>query len=207
MESFMDKGIRQFSEELASSAPVPGGGGASALIGAAGIALGDMVGELTVGKKKYADVEEEIRSLMEKAQALRVHFLELIDADAKGFAPLAAAYRIPKDAPDRDAVMEEALHGAAAVPLEIMRTSAEALELTLVFAEKGSRLAVSDAGCAAAACKAALQGAYLNVIINTKSMKDRAFAQELEDEADSLLTKYCALADRIYEGVALGLKG
>ena len=207
MESFMDKGIRQFSEELASSAPVPGGGGASALIGAAGIALGDMVGELTVGKKKYADVEEEIRSLMEKAQALRVHFLELIDADAKGFAPLAAAYRIPKDAPDRDAVMEEALHGAAAVPLEIMRTSAEALELTLVFAEKGSRLAVSDAGCAAAACKAALQGAYLNVIINTKYMKDRAFAQELEDEADSLLTKYCALADRIYEGVALGLKG
>ena len=115
MGSFADKSIRQFSEELASSAPVPGGGGASAALGAIGIALGDMVGELTVGKKKYADVEEEIRGLMDRAQKLRVRFLELIDADAEAFAPLAAAYRIPKGTEGREEIMEQALHGAAAV--------------------------------------------------------------------------------------------
>ncbi len=207
MGSFADKSIRQFSEELASSAPVPGGGGASAAIGAIGIALGDMVGELTVGKKKYAEVEEEIRSLMTRAQKLRVRFLELIDADAEAFAPLAAAYRIPKEAADREEIMEKALRGAAAAPLEIMRTCGEALEVTAVFAEKGSRLAVSDAGCAAAACKAALQGAYLNVIINTKAMKDRGFAAELQEEADKLQKQYLALADQIYESVAAGLHG
>jgi formiminotetrahydrofolate cyclodeaminase len=207
MTSFTDKSIRQFSEELASPAPVPGGGGASALIGAVGIALGDMVGELTVGKKKYADVEDEIRELMARAQKLRARFLELIDADAEAFAPLAAAYRIPKDAPGRAETMEKALHGAGMVPLEIMRASIEALEITEVFAEKGSRLAVSDAGCAAAACKAALQGAYLNVIINTKSMKDRSFAQELQEEADRLLGQGSALADQIYQTVADGLRG
>ena len=207
MTSFTDKSIRQFSEELASTAPVPGGGGASALIGAVGIALGDMVGELTVGKKKYADVEDEIRELMARAQKLRARFLELIDADAEAFAPLAAAYRIPKDAPGRAETMEKALHGAGMVPLEIMRASIEALEITEVFAEKGSRLAVSDAGCAAAACKAALQGAYLNVIINTKSMKDRSFAQELQEEADRLLGQGSALADQIYQTVADGLRG
>ena len=207
MTSFTDKSIRQFSEELASPAPVPGGGGASALIGAIGIALGDMVGELTVGKKKYADVEDEIRELMARAQKLRARFLELIDADAEAFAPLAAAYRIPKDAPGRAETMEKALHGAGMVPLEIMRASIEALEITEVFAEKGSRLAVSDAGCAAAACKAALQGAYLNVIINTKSMKDRSFAQELQEEADRLLGQGSALADQIYQTVADGLRG
>ena len=207
MGSFADKSIRQFSEELASSAPVPGGGGASAALGAVGIALGDMVGELTVGKKKYADVEEEIRGLMARAQKLRVRFLELIDADAEAFAPLAAAYRIPKDTEGREEIMEQALRGAAAAPLEIMRTCGQALELTAVFAEKGSRLAVSDAGCAAVACKAALQGAYLNVIINTKSMKDRSFARELQEEADRLQTQYSALADEIYESVAKGLQG
>ena len=207
MGDFANWSIRQFSQELASPAPVPGGGGASAAIGAIGVALGDMVGELTVGKKKYADVEDEIRSLMARAQQLRERFLELIDADAEAFAPLAAAYRIPKDAQGREEIMEQALRGAAAAPLEIMRTCGEALKLTEVFAEKGSRLAVSDAGCAAAACKAALQGAYLNVIINTKSMKDRAAAEKLQEEADRLQKEYSALADRIYESVAAGLRG
>ena len=117
----IDQTVTAFTEQLASPAPVPGGGGASALAAAIGISLGDMVGELTVGKKRYADVEEDIRSLMERAQALRLRFLELVDADAEAFAPLAKAYGIPKDDPTRAQVMENALKVACSVPMDIAR--------------------------------------------------------------------------------------
>ncbi|MCR4711783.1 MAG: cyclodeaminase/cyclohydrolase family protein [Clostridia bacterium] len=203
---YADKTVTAFTEELASPAPTPGGGGASALIGAIGVGLADMVGELTVGKKKYADVEEEIKALMAEAQEIRREFLRLIDADAEAFAPLAAAYGIPKDDPNRAAIMEEALKNGAAVPMDIMRTCGRALDLIQVFAAKGSRLAVSDAGCAAIACKAAMQAASLNVFINTKSMKDRDYAEKLEEEADALLTAYNRLADETFREVEAGLR-
>ena len=193
-----DKTVTVFSQELASPAAVPGGGGASALAGAIGIALGDMVGELTVGKKKYADVEEEVRQLMVRAQALREKFLTLIDGDAEAFAPLAKAYGIPKDDPNRDEIMENALKVACGVPMDIMRACGEALDIIGEFAAKGSKLAISDAGCGAILCKAAMQAASLNVFINTKSMKDRTCAQELEDEANALLAKYTAMGDEIF---------
>ena len=199
---FTDKTITEFMDELASNAPVPGGGGASALMGAVGISLGDMVGELTTGKKKYADVEEDIQRLMKEAKEIKDEFLRLIDADAEAFAPLARAYGIPKDEPGRDEIMEEALKNGAAVPMDIMRTCGRALDIIEEFAEKGSRLAVSDAGCAAASCKAAMQAASLNVFINTKSMKDRAHAEALNAEADQLLAKYTVLADKIFDSVA-----
>ena len=199
---FTDKTITEFMDELASNAPVPGGGGASALIGAVGVSLGDMVGELTTGKKKYADVEEDIQRLMRDAKEVKGEFLRLIDADAEAFAPLARAYGIPKDEPGRDEIMEEALKNGAAVPMDIMRTCGRALDIIEEFAEKGSRLAVSDAGCAAASCKAAMQAASLNVFINTKSMKDRAHAEALNAEADQLLAKYTVLADKIFDSVA-----
>lgn len=201
-----EKTITEFMGELASSAPVPGGGGASALVGAVGISLGDMVGELTTGKKKYADVEEDIRTLMAEAQAVKDEFLRLIDADAEAFAPLAAAYGIPKDHPGRDEIMEEALKKGAAVPMDIMRTCGRALDIIKEFADKGSRLAVSDAGCAAACCKAALNSASLNVFINTKSMKDREYAEALNEEADRLLAEYTVLADHIFDQVAGALR-
>lgn len=198
--------VTSFTEVLASPAPVPGGGGASALTGAIGIALGDMVGELTVGKKKYAEVEEEIKGLMKRAQAFRQKFLVLVDGDAEAFAPLAKAYGIPKDDPDRDRIMEEALKTACGAPMDIMRACAEAIDIIRAFAEKGSRLAVSDAGCGAVLCKAAMQAASLNVYINTKSMKDRQAARALEEEADALLAKYCGLADEIYAEVVTGIR-
>ena len=135
----IEKTVTAFTEELASPAPVPGGGGASALAGAIGISLGDMVGELTTGKKKYADVEEDIRALMERAQALRVRLLEFVDGDAEAFAPLAKAYGIPKDDPNRDAVMENALQVACSVPMDILRACAEAIDIIDEFAAKGSR--------------------------------------------------------------------
>ena len=202
----LDKSVTEFTELLASKAPVPGGGGASALVGAIGIALGDMVGELTVGKKKYADVEEDIKSLMARAQDLRARLLALIDGDAEAFAPLAKAYGIPKDDPSRDEVMEGALKVACGVPMDILRACAEALNLIEEFAAKGSRLAISDAGCGAVLCKAAMQAASLNIFINTKAMKDRACAETLEKEANALLEKYTAKGDEIFSAVIEKIK-
>ena len=192
---------RKFVEVLASSAPAPGGGGAAALVGAIGTALGNMVGSLTVGKKKYAEVEAEIIALKEKCDALQTELLDQVEADDKGFVPLAKAYGIPKDDPNRDAILEEATITACAVPMHIMELCCQALEYVAVFAAKGSRLAVSDAGCAAVCCKAGLQAASLNVFINTKSLKNRTVAEEMNAKANGMLDKYCALADEIFTSV------
>ena len=198
----MEKNIDKFLEALASSAPTPGGGGAAALCGALGIALGNMVGSLTLGKKKYADVQEDIAELNAKAEALRAGFVALVDADAEAFAPLSRAYSIPKDDPARDEIMEPALLKAAEAPLEIMRKCAEALDLISGYAAKGSALAISDAGCAAALCGAAMEAAALNVKINTKSMKNRALADNINAEMNELLQKYFALSQEIYNDVS-----
>lgn len=198
----MEKNVDKFLAELASSAPTPGGGGAAALCGALGIALGNMVGNLTLGKRKYADVQEDIQALNAEAEALRADFVTLIDADAEAFAPLSRAYGIPKDDPSRAEVMETALKRAAEPPLEIIRKCAEALDLIAEYAAKGSALAISDAGCAAALCGAAMEAAALNVKINTKSMKNRAVADNINAEMNELLQKYFALSQEIYNDVS-----
>lgn len=198
---FTKRSCEEFVEVLASKEPVPGGGGAAALVGAIGTALGNMVGSLTVGKKKYADVEEEIIALKAKSDKLQRELLDLVAQDAVCFEPLAKAYGIPKDDPNRDKILEDATLVACSVPMKIMETCCEAIEVIKVFAEKGSRLAVSDAGCGAACCKAALMSASLNVFINTKSMKNREKAEELNTKANAMLDKYCALADEIFAAV------
>ena len=192
---------RKFIEVLASDAPAPGGGGAAALVGAIGTALGNMVGSLTVGKKKYAAVEAEIVALKAKCDALQKELLDQVEADDKGFVPLAKAYGIPKDDPSRPMILENATMTACKVPMHIMELCCQALDCVAVFAEKGSRLAVSDAGCAAVLCKAAMQAASLNVFINTKSLKNREVASELNRQANVMLNKYCGVADDIYEEV------
>ena len=132
----------EFVEVLASKAPVPGGGGASALVGAIGTALGNMVGSLTVGKKKYADVEEEMYELKGKADALQKELLHLIERDAEVFEPLSKAYGMPRNTEEEKAekarVMEIVLKDACSVPMEIMERCCEAIDLIEVFAEKGS---------------------------------------------------------------------
>ena len=195
---------RKFVEVLASDAPAPGGGGAAALVGAIGTALGNMVGSLTVGKKKYAEVEAEIIELKAKCDTLQKELLDQVEADEVNFLPLAKAYGIPKDDPNRDAVMEEATIIACSTPMKIMELCCQAIEYISVFAAKGSRLAVSDAGCGAVCCKAALQAASLNVFINTKTLKDRAVADELNNKTNALLEKYCAMADAIFVDVKAG---
>ena len=201
---YTTKSCREFVTVLASNEPAPGGGGASALVAAIGTALGNMVGSLTVGKKKYADVEAEIIALKAKCDALQTELLNQVEADDKGFVPLAKAYGIPKDDPNRDKILEEATVTACAVPMHIMELCCEAIDYISVFAAKGSRLAVSDAGCGAVCCKAALQAASLNVFINTKSLKNREVAEEMNAKANGMLTKYCALADEIFNTVKAG---
>ena len=165
------KSCREFVTVLASNEPAPGGGGAAALVAALGTALGNMVGSLTVGKKKYADVEAEIVALKGKCDLLQNELLDQVPADAEGFVPLAKAYGIPKDDPNRAAVLEEATITACKVPMHIMELCCESMDAIAVFAAKGSRLAVSDAGCGAVIVKAALQAASLNVFINTKTLQ------------------------------------
>ena len=195
---------REFVSVLASDAPAPGGGGAAALVGAIGTALGNMVGSLTVGKKKYAAVEEEIIALKAKCDALQTELLNQVEADEGNFLPLAKAYGIPKDDPTRDTVMEEATIIACSTPMKIMELCCEAIDCIAVFAAKGSRLAVSDAGCGAVCCKAALQAASLNVFINTKSLKNRDVAEDMNRHANVMLNKYCQLADEIFNEVKAG---
>ncbi len=201
---FANASCTEFVRVLASNAPVPGGGGAAALVGAIGTALGNMVGSLTVGKKKYADIEDEILLLKAKCDALQRELLEQIEADAEGFAPLAKAYGIPKEDPSRAETLEAATLVACRVPVRIMELCCESLEAIRTFAKKGSRLAVSDAGCGAVCVKAALQAASLNVFINTKTLRDRETAESLNARCLSMLEQYGAMADEIFNTVKNG---
>lgn len=202
---FVKGSCEDFVTVLASKAPIPGGGGASALVGAIGAALGNMVASLTVGKKKYADVEEQMYLLKDKTEKLQKELLELVGRDAEVFEPLSKAYGMPKNTEEekaeKDRIMESALKEACSVPLEIMKKCAEAIELHKEYAEKGSALAVSDAGVGVVFCKAALQGASLNVFINTKAMKDKEYADKINFEAKNLLAKYEKIADEVYSEV------
>lgn len=206
-----EKTIPEFINDLASDAPAPGGGGAAALCGAVGTALGNMVASLTIGKKKYAESEELLKELKGKCNALQDEFLELIDKDAECFIPLSNAYRMPKGTPEeeeaRAAEIERCSVLACSVPLEIMEKCGQAIDMIEVFAEKGSVLAVSDAGCAAIICKAALKAASLNVFINTKDMKDRGEAETLNAKVRELLYIYENKAESIYEMVESKLTG
>lgn len=201
----LEKKTTEFLEELSSSAPVPGGGGASAAAGAYAASLGLMVGNLTTGKKKYADVEEEICESMKKLEQLRDKLTRLVDEDAKAFEPLSKAYGMPKETEEqkklKEQVMETALREACRVPLEIMEVSIEVMELLQVLEEKGSRLAVSDAGVGILFAKTSLEGASLNVFINTRLMKDRQYAEELNQRADAWIARGRTLEQQVYHGV------
>lgn len=203
--TFTQKSCEEFIEILASKEPVPGGGGASALVGAIGTALGNMVGSLTVGKKKYADVQDDILKLKAEADQLQADLIRLVARDAEVFEPLSKAYGMPKDTDEQKAekarVMEMCLKEACSVPLEIMEKCCAAIELHREFAQKGTAIAISDVGVGVVFCKAALMGASLNVFINTKAMTDQAYANQINEKTNAMLAKYTALADEIYASV------
>ena len=197
--------IQEFLDVLSSKEPVPGGGGASALAGALGNALGQMVANLTIGKKKYALVEDEIKELAERMKGIQGQFSALADQDAKVFAPLAKCYSLPSGTEEEKAykaeVMEARLLDASLVPMEIMEKAWEMLEIMDILADKGSRMAVSDVGVGVQFIRTALLGAVMNVYINTKSMKNREKAEEMNEKAERLIREGTEAADRIYQKV------
>ncbi len=201
-----DKKIIDFTNELCSNAPVPGGGGASALMGAIGASLCSMVGELTTGKKKYAEYQADIERILDKAKKLNSEMLDLMQKDADAFEPLSKAYGIPKDTEGRDAILEEALKVAAEAPFEIVAKCEEVADLIEELVIKGSRLAISDVGVAASACQAAVNGAAMNVYINTKLMKDREYALALNEKTETIVNNVTNRCIAAYSEVLKGLK-
>lgn len=195
----------EFIEALASKAPTPGGGGASAYVGALASALASMVGNLTVGKKKYAAVEPRMRLELQSLEENRRHLLELVDEDAEAFAPLADAYRLPRETPEetvaRDAAIQAALVDACLVPLAIMEQCVLVIESCSFMAKYGNAMVLSDVGAAAVLAKAALRAASLNVVINLRSMEDEERADAYRNKMEDMLAPGCAFADDVYADV------
>lgn len=196
-----DNTISEFSEALASKAPTPGGGGAAALIGALGIALCNMAGNLSINPKRAG-----LGELNQKADALRGKLLCLIEEDAKNFEPLSKAYSKPKTAPDYAETMRKATLDACKSPLDIMRCSCEAIEIIEQTKPLCSKLLLSDLACAASACHCALESASYNVFVNTKTLSAED-AESINAEADEMLAKYLPRAQAISNEITYILRG
>lgn len=203
--------IDSFIEELSSKAAVPGGGGACGLVAAVGMSLGNMVMALTNGKNKYAKYQEEVEETIKRASILTKDLLECMDKDAKAFEPLSKAYSLPKETREeieyRDKVMEEALLAAAKAPLEMMELILDAMKMIDRIAQIGSRFALSDAGVGISMCNSAMEGASLNVYINTKLMKNTKEAKALELRADELREQASEISTKTFDYVLKEIRG
>ena len=208
----MNKGLldgtwNTFLTLLAAKEPVPGGGGVAALVGALGVALCSMVGNYTAGKKTYADVEDDVQRMLAEAEDVRQRLIELVQEDADAFVPLSRAYAIPRDNPKRADTLERCTKLACAAPLEMMRQTGKAIALLEEMGQKGSRMLLSDIGCGALLCRAALEAASLNVYVNTKTLKDLEFAHATEQECDDLLAEFVARAEACATDVRARIRG
>jgi formiminotetrahydrofolate cyclodeaminase len=200
-----EKSVNTFLDELASSAPAPGGGSAAALGAAIGAALLSMVANLTVGKKKYADVQDDILRILNRSEALRRRCVELLESDVAAYTKVSKAYKMPRETEEekaaRSAAIQEALKGATTVPMELAETCVEILSLCPESAEKGNVLAVSDVGVGVLMAEAALRAAALNVLINLGSIKDEAFVRREGARLDALLDGKAELKEKIMKDV------
>lgn len=201
MEKINKNTLSGFIADLSTKEPVPGGGGASALIGAISVALCSMVANLTSGKKKYAEYQSDIDNIILRTSKSITNLLSLIEKDAEVFEPLSAAYRLSKDDPNRDEILENALVIACSVPMEILKEMESIIDIIEQLAVKGSKLAVSDVGVSASACRSAIEGAIMNVYINTKLMKKRNYAMQLNKEADTIFQDSVNRCNIIYKQV------
>ena len=206
-ETLMLRSAEDFASALAAKEPVPGGGGAAAYVGALATALCSMVGNFTTGKKTYAAVEDDVQRMLADAETTRRRLIELVQEDAEAFFPLSQAYAIPRDDPNRAETLEEATKGACVAPLDMMREICKAIELLEEMGDKGSRLLISDIGCGALLAAAALEAASLNIFVNTKTLRDRDFAQRIEAEADEMLERYVPRARAWVEQVTRKIRG
>ena len=195
------KSIRDFAELAASKEPVPGGGGVSAAVGALASSLGEMVTNLTIGKAKYIMYTGELNDIRKELEIIRNNLLDCINGDAEAFKPLAEVYALPKDSEGYAQKMEECLRTAADSPLLILKYCTRIIELDERLAVIGSKLSVSDAATSVMLAHGAMYGAYVNVLVNTRLMKDRDYAQNLDKETAELLDEYSVLALNVYDDI------
>lgn len=195
----------EFVDLLASDAPAPGGGSAAALEGALGAALTAMVCGLTVGKKKYAEFEELAQSAQAKALDLKARFVDVMDRDTEAFNVVSAAFGMPKATDEekaaRSAAIQKGLEGCTKTPFEMMELAVETLELTASILGKSNDSAASDLGVSALSLRSAIQGAWLNVLINVGSLKNKELGEDYRKKGEALLAKALPLADQIYDTV------
>ena len=209
MKKLAELTTAEFVDLLASDAPAPGGGSAAALEGALGAALTAMVCGLTVGKKKYADYQELAAATQKKAEELKARFVDVMDRDTEAFNVVSAAFGMPKETDEekaaRSAAIQKGLEGCTATPFEMMELAVETLELTAELLGKTNDSAASDLGVSALSLRAAIQGAWLNVLINIGSLKNKELAEDYRKKGEAMLEKALPLADKIYAAVVASL--
>lgn len=198
-QDMMDKTCRDFATALAAREPVPGGGSASAYVGALGASLCSMVARFGSTNPKLTDREEDLRQAFIAADKISAELVALVAEDVRAYGLVSAAYAIPRDDASRPQAIQEALREAAMPPYRIMDAAARALALLEDMADKGSRQLLSDVACGAVFCRAALQGASLTLFANTTAMRNRARAEELERKCDELLETWLPRADTLAE--------
>jgi formiminotetrahydrofolate cyclodeaminase len=202
MAQIKDTEIEPFLAALASSSATPGGGSAAAIIGAMGASLVSMVCNLTIGKKKYAEVEAEMKDILARSEALRVKLTGMIEDDVKAFDKVMGAYGMAKetdaDKGKRDAAIQAALKQATDVPLACARAARAVIDLALAASEKGNLNVISDAGVGVLAAYAALRSAALNVLINVRMIADKPFAEAKLKELNELLAGAEGATEKAY---------
>ena len=200
-----DMTVTKFAEVLASDAPAPGGGSTAALAGALGAALTAMVCELTAGKKQFAEVREDVLEVQAKAAALQAKFLDVMDRDTEAFLVVSDAFAMPKATDEekaaRSAAIQKGLEGCTATPFEMMALAAETIELTGSMLGRFNTAAASDLGVGALTLRTAVQGAWLNVLINIGSLKNTELAESYRARGEALVKKVVTEADKVYETV------
>ncbi|MEF9983377.1 MAG: cyclodeaminase/cyclohydrolase family protein [Oscillospiraceae bacterium] len=205
----VDMKIADFADLLSSASPAPGGGSAAALEGAIGASLTAMVASLTIGKKKYAEYDELAQETLKTAIALKNKFIDVIDRDTEAFNGMSAVFAMPKETESeksaRQDAMQSALKNCTKTPFEMMELSLATLELTSSIVGKSNKSASSDLGVSALSIKAAVQGAWLNILINIGGIKDENFTGEYRKKGELILAKALPLADEIYDEILKNL--
>jgi formiminotetrahydrofolate cyclodeaminase len=203
--------LREFAALLASKNPVPGGGGAAALTAALGIALNSMVANFSIGKKKFIDCKEKHEDLLKRGEVLREKLIDLVDKDAKFFEPLSKAYVMPsnneEEKQQKEEVLQKCLKVACSAPMETLEYTYDAIMMHKEIVDISSKNIISDVGVGVQCLKAALNSAYLNVLINLNSITDESYVAENKEKAEKLLSKGSVVADEVYAKVVNIING
>ena len=200
-DKLTDLSCASFAEALSSTSPVPGGGGAAALAGALAASLCAMAANFTSGREKYAAFQTEVENIISSCNSLRIQLIDLAEEDAESFKPLACAYKLPSDDPQRVSAIEEAAEGACSPPLRMLECCCRVTELLESMLKIDNRMLISDVGCGAALCAAAMECAAMNVFVNTASLQDRAYTANINSRVNEQLDKYLPRAAAIKESV------